>query len=80
MQYTLRKIPKHLDQTLRRRARQERKSLNQVAVEALLRGTGIGDTPVRCRNLEDLAGTWHEDRALEDALRLQRAIEPELWR
>jgi SOS-response transcriptional repressor LexA len=36
MQYTLRNIPPQIDQALRRRALSERKSLNQVTIEALM--------------------------------------------
>lgn len=80
MQYSLRKISKHLDEVLRRRARREGKSLNQVALEALSRGAGIGERPVKQRNLSDLAGRWREDPKVDEALEAQRAIDPGLWR
>lgn len=80
MQYTIRNIPSHLDRTLRKRARELKKSLNEVTLEALLLGTGLRDTPVRQRNLGDIAGTWVEDPEIDAALEDQRRIEPELWR
>ena len=80
MQYTLRKIPRHLDQALRRKARQERKSLNRVALEALMRGAGLSEKPIRHRNVRDLVGCWYEDPETEEVLAAQRVIEPELWR
>lgn len=80
MQYTLRNIPVELDRTLRRRARDEGKSLNAVALEALLAGSGgqIGGLPVR--DLSDIAGSWVDDPEVDAALADQRRIDPELWR
>lgn len=80
MQYTLRNIPAEVDQTLRRRAREEGKSLNAVALEALLAGSGgqIGSLPVR--DLSDIAGSWVDDPEVDAALADQRRIDPELWR
>jgi len=81
MQYTLRNIPPALDAALRRKAREEGRSLNQVAVEALMRALGLGgEEPVRHRDLADVAGTWDADPAVDDALEDQRRIDPELWR
>jgi hypothetical protein len=31
-------------------------------------------------DLDHLAGTWKEDPEFDEALRLQRQIDPELWR
>lgn len=45
MQYTLRDIPQAVDSELRRRAKDEGKSLNTIAIEALIRGAGLGETP-----------------------------------
>ena len=80
MQYTLRRIPPALDSVLRRRARAERKSLNAVAVEALVRGAGLGETPERYRDLGDIAGTWVEDEAFDEAVADQHRIDRRLWR
>jgi len=80
MQYTLRDIPPLLDSELRRRARVEGKSLNTVAVEALARGTGLGETALRQRTLEDVAGTWQEDRDFDEAIADQHRIDESLWR
>lgn len=38
MQYTIRNVPDLLDAMLRRSAREQGKSLNEVAIEALVRG------------------------------------------
>jgi hypothetical protein len=80
MQYTLRRVPAAVDQALRRRARAEGKSLNTVAVEALVRGAGLGQDPVRRRELGDIAGTWAEDPAFDAAIKEQRRIDRRLWR
>lgn len=80
MQYTLRDIPPLLDSELRRRAKLEGKSLNTVALEALVRGTGLGDAPVRQRSLDDIAGTWQEDPEFDRAVADQQQIDESLWR
>jgi hypothetical protein len=79
MQYTIRKIPKSLDAALRRRAKEQDKSLNEVTIEALARGTGMGGERFRQRDLRDIAGTWRPDRAFDRAVADQDAIDPELW-
>ena len=79
MQYTIRNIPDHLDAALRRVARERGKSLNDVAVEALARGAGVGETPSRQRDLGDIVRTWRHDPAFEDALLAQDTIDPDLW-
>lgn len=80
MQYTLRDIPPPLDSELRRRAKAEGKSLNSVAVEALIRGTGLGQTEVRQRELGDIVGTWHEDPEFDQVIAEQDQIDERLWR
>ena len=80
MQYTIRNIPESLDVALRERARQEDKSLNQVAVEALASALGLGSESVRSRDLEDLAGTWEDDPEFDRAIADQDAIDDELWK
>ncbi len=80
MQYTLRNVPPDLDKALRERAREERKSLNEVALDALAEAFALRGEPVRRRDLGDIAGTWVEDPATEEALADQRRIDPDLWR
>ena len=79
MQYTLREIPLTVDQELRRRAKAEGKSLNTVAIEALIRGSGVGENPIRQRDLGDITGTWHEDREFDQAIADQDRIDERLW-
>ncbi len=80
MQYTIRNVPEALDQALRRAARERGKSLNEVTVEALLRGAGLTGERRRQRDLSDIAGTWNEDPAFDSALAAQDTIDEEMWR
>ena len=79
MQYTIRKVPGSLDAALRRRAQEQGKSLNEVAIEALARGAGVSGERSRQRDLHDIAGTWRNDRAFDRALAAQDAIDKDLW-
>ena len=79
MQYTVRNIPDYLDAALRDAARREGKSLNEVAVLALVRGAGLSESPRRKRDLTDLAGSWREDSAFDSALAAQDTIDDSLW-
>lgn len=80
MQYTIRNIPDQVDAALRRSAQEKGKSLNDVAVEALARGAGLGERPHRQRDLSDIAGTWKKDPAFDRALEAQDTIDGEMWR
>ena len=80
MQYTVRNIPAYLDAALRRRAQQECKSLNEVTIEALVRGAGLtGDSPKR-RDLRDVVGTWRKDAAFDLAIADQDTVDKDLWK
>jgi hypothetical protein len=57
-QYTLRGVPPSIDRAARRRAQDEGKSLNAVAMEALARGLGLDAMPVEHTDLDTLIGTW----------------------
>lgn len=80
MQYTIRNVPGSLDAVLRRKARDQGKSLNDVAIEALARGAGITGEQIRQRDLSDIAGNWREDGAFDNAVSEQDVIDDELWR
>lgn len=80
MQYTLRKIPAVLDRILRRQAREKGASLNEVAIEAMARGAGVTEARVPRRSLRDLAGSWQDDPAFDDAIREHDSIDESLWR
>ena len=80
MQYTLRNVPKRVDRALRERARRERRSLNEVALETLERALGLHAEETPRRDLRDIAGSWIRDPAIDEALVQQRSIDPDLWR
>ncbi len=80
MQYTIRNVPNDLDQTLRQRAFQQHKSLNQVAIETLRIGSGLAGESAKQRDLDDIVGTWASDPEIDQALADQRRIDPEIWR
>ena len=80
MQYTIRNVPSYLDVAIRVSAREQGKSLNEVAIEALARGFGMGQAQVRQRDLSDIAGSWRRDPAFERALAAQDTVDEEMWR
>jgi len=80
MQYTVRNIPKAVDRALRERARRARTSLNDAAVAALTEALGLEAEQRARRDLRDIAGTWQQDPAVDDALEAQRRVDDELWR
>lgn len=79
-QYTIRNVPDQVDVVLRRRAKQLGKSFNQVVIEALAEGAGLALKPRR--DLSEVVGSMSpaEARRIEEEVRLQRQIDPELWR
>jgi hypothetical protein len=80
MQYTLRGIPEALDDALRQRAKAEGKSLNEVAVDALADGLGLGAEDIVRRDLSDVVGTWKNEAAVQAALASQDRIDKALWK
>jgi plasmid stability protein len=79
-QYTIRNIPADVDRELRRRAKQLGKSFNQVALEALVSGAGMELKPRR--DLSEVVGSMSAKEAghQDEEIRLQRQIDPDLWR
>lgn len=80
MQYTIRNVPDYLDAALRGSAREQGKSLNEAAIEALARGVGLNESRRRRRDLHDIAGTWREDPAFDRAFAEQDTIDEAMWR
>ncbi len=80
MQYTIRGIPAAVDDALRERARADGKSLNEAAIDALAEGSGVVKAPRKRRNLDEIAGTWRADKAVEAALAAQDRVDQDLWR
>ena len=77
MQYTIRSIPRDLDDALRRRALAEGRSLNALVTDALRAAEDLGEQPHR--DLSWLAGTWDAEGEVDSSLADQRSIDPELW-
>jgi hypothetical protein len=80
MQYTLRKVPPEVDKALRRKARKEGKSLNEIAIEALSRGAGVDALAVKNHDLDFAFGSWVEDPEFDKVLGDQRRIDADLWK
>ncbi len=81
LQYTVRNIPVHVDRALRRKASEERKSLNEVLRQALIREAGLGESLRRLHaDLDTLAGKWVDDPGFDEAIRAQDQVDESLWR
>ena len=81
LQYTVRAVPAHVDRALRRKAATERKSLNAILREALIREAGGVEPSGRLyTDLDALAGTWLDDPGFDDAIRAQDQVDASLWR
>lgn len=82
MQYTIRNIPKRVDQALRKKAKSQGRSLNDVAIEALAIATGmiVPAKPVQRIDLSDIAGTWVEDPEFDKIMAEQDQVDPEMWK
>ena len=79
-QYTIRNVPADVDRALRKRARETGKSLNRVALEAL--ASGAGEPLHAKRDLSEIVGsiTPKEAERIEEEIRRQRQLDPELWK
>jgi hypothetical protein len=79
-QYTLRSVPADIDRALRRRAKEDDKSLNTVAVEALARGLELDAKPIEYNDLDDLIGSWQEDPGFDQAIADFERVDEEAWK
>jgi hypothetical protein len=80
MQYTIRRIPRTVDDAIRERARATGKSLNEAVVDVLADGAGVKGVPRKRRDLSDIAGTWKADKNFDAALADQDRVDKDLWR
>jgi hypothetical protein len=78
-QYTIRGIPREVDQALRRKARERRVSLNRLLVDELTQPSGTA-AERRYRSLEQFAGAWKEDPEFDRVLDEQRRIDWSAWK
>jgi hypothetical protein len=81
LQYTVRAVPAHVDRALRRKAAAEKKSLNALLREALIKEAGVAEPSGRLyTDLDALAGTWLDDPGFEEAIWVQDQVDASLWR
>ncbi|HVH45358.1 MAG TPA: hypothetical protein VM925_23555 [Labilithrix sp.] len=79
-QYTIRNVPDRVDRSLRRRVKETGESFNKVVLDALTIGAGESARPKR--DLSEIVGSLSEKEAnrIDDEVRRQRQIDPELWK
>jgi len=80
---TLRNLPPHVMNAIRRRAQERRISLNRAVITLLEEGLGVGSqADATYHELDNLGGSWarEEAAAFDTALREQRSIDPDVWR
>jgi len=78
-QYTIRNIPTRLNRALRERAQERGVSLNTLVVQVLEAEAGLRPEPKLHDDLDDLFGTWVDDKAVDRALAQQRKVDPRDW-
>ena len=77
-QYTIRQVPPQVDQALRRKAKRKGVSLNQMLLETLTES--VGEEAARYHDLDELAGTWKQDKAFDKAVEAFDKIDPNDWK
>ena len=79
MTLTLKSISPEMDEALRKRAEAEGKSVDEVATE-ILHAQLLPFRGPKVRDLSEFAGTWIDDPVVNQALKDQDQIEPDMWR
>jgi hypothetical protein len=81
-QYTLRNVPAHIDRALRRLAKKQDTSINQLLLDILERVVTLAytDSKPEYRDLDALIGSWIEDPEFDGALKDQSQVDPDLWK
>lgn len=81
MQYTIRNIPKPLDQQMRKLASKGEKSLNQLVLDMLSSALGLNTKSAKqdFDDLDFLIGTWREDPEAEKVFAEQNLLELDQW-
>jgi hypothetical protein len=79
IQYTLRGIPRELDEAIRRKAKREGISLNKAAIQALDEGLRASGEEILHHDLDDLIGTWIDDPEFDKIIEEMDVIDPEMW-
>lgn len=78
-QYTIRNLPRQLDERLRRRTQESGKSLNEVVLDVLCSGVGLSEEPLLHRDLDRLIGSWESDPEFEEVIQMQDQVDTKLW-
>ena len=78
MTLTLSNIPSEVERELQRRAQAEGRSVDELAARLLI--DAVGARPFAASDFNDIIGTWISDPQVEEALRDQDRIDPDLWR
>jgi hypothetical protein len=79
-QYTIRGVSGRMDQVLREKAASYGVSLNEATLSVIARGLGIEEGAVANHDLDDLAGTWVQDEAFDEAMQAMDRIDEGLWK
>ncbi len=79
IQYTIRNIPESLDKAVRRIAKKQGKSLNQIAINALKKEAGF-EEDFQYNDLDWISGTWEQDREFDKVIKEIRNIDKEMWK
>jgi len=79
-QYTVRNIPPQVDRALRRKARESGKSLNAVILEELAKATDQLHAGTTYDDLDELVGSWQEDKDFDQAMGAFEAVDESLWK
>lgn len=80
VQYTVRFVPRDVDQSLRLRAKKRGESLNDVLLNALRESAGGAAIAGLHHDLDHLAGSMTSDPQLDRALEEMRQIDEDMWR
>ena len=79
-QYTVRDVPANIDLALRRKAREEGRSLNQILRDALADVAGpVGGSAPAHHDLDHVSGTWEHDPEFDQAIAAQDRIDESSW-
>ncbi len=79
---TIRNPPPEIVRAIRRRANEQRSSLNKAAISLLAERAGPKKERVLHGDLDELAGSWTEQEAaaFDKTLAKQRTVDPDLWK
>ena len=80
IQYTVRSVPRNLDEQIRLKAAKESKSMNNVLLESLQNGLGLGDEKPMHHDLDAFYGRWQKDMGFDKAMKEFDLIDKELWK